>query len=154
MFDPDRDEIGDQFYENIKWDDALKTRGVTGDTIKWWMRQSPDAQNAACASGKSLNEVLKAFAHWFMDGRDDRKIWGNGATFDVSMMENAYMTAYGLTPWKFWAVRDMRTIVDIAQGIADKDAIKFIGTQHNALHDAVHQARQVSHLWRSLRGQI
>jgi hypothetical protein len=154
MFDPDRNEIGENFYQNIDWNDALKTRRVTGDTIKWWMKQSADARNAACAAGEPLKEVLKSFGQWFMKGRDDRKIWGNGATFDVSMLENAYMSEFGLTPWKFWNVRDMRTIVDIAQGMADKDSVKFIGTPHNALHDATHQARQVTHLWRRLRGPI
>ena len=152
QFDPDTGKIGETFYVNIDWDDALKTRGVTGSTIRWWLRQSKEAQDRVCAPGKSLKEVLAAFGRWFRKDGVERCIWGNGACFDVAMLENAYEQLFGMTPWNHWAVRDVRTIVDLAAGIVSRDSVPFEGTQHDALADAVHQAKYVSAMWKCLRG--
>ena len=150
-FNPDTGEIGETFYQNIDWDDALKTRGVTGDTIKWWMRQSKEAQNKVCAPGKPLKEVLKSFGRWFREGDAERQIWGNGATFDVSMLENAYEKTFGMLPWQHWNVRDVRTILAVGDNVFSRTDVPFEGTQHDALADAVHQAKYVSKVWQLLR---
>ena len=149
QFDPGTGKIGDTFYENIDWDSALETRGVTGDTIKWWLQQSKEAKNAVLEPGRELPTVLLEFANWFCSGTQ-RIIWGNGATFDVSILENAY-DRFGEAPWAFWNVRDVRTIVDLAWGICDKGDYPFVGTEHNALDDAKHQAKYVSAMWQALR---
>lgn len=151
QFNPEAGKIGDKFYANIDWDDALKTRSVTGDTIKWWMRQSKEAQNRVCAAGEPLREVLVKFARWFRKDNDERKAWGNGATFDIAMLDNAYENIFGVTPWKFWNTRDVRTVVDMAWGIVDKNSVIFEGVEHNALDDAIHQAKYVSIMWQKLR---
>lgn len=153
MFDPDSGNIGEQFYQNIDWDDALKTRKATGDTIKWWMRQEKAAQDKACAAGSPLKVVLSAFGNWFTKGRDDRIVWGNGATFDVGMLENAFMSEFGKTPWKFWNVMDVRTTVKLAACTINKNDVPFVGTPHDPLADAIHQAQYISVMWQRLRGQ-
>ena len=151
QFDPDTGAIGETFYENIDWNDSLKTRKVSGDTIKWWMRQSKEAQDRVCAPGKPLRDVLKQFGVWVRMEGAERKVWGNGATFDISMLENAYMSQFGITPWKYWNVRDVRTIVELSNGIINKEDVPFEGTPHYALDDALHQAKYVSAMWRGLR---
>ena len=151
LFDPNTGEIGETVYQNIDWDDALKKRGITGATIKWWLRQSKEAQNRVCAPGKPLKEVLKNFGRWFREGDPERRVWGNGATFDVSLMENAYLAEFGVTPWAHWNVRDVRTIMDVGSNLFNKADIPFEGTQHDALADAIHQAKYVSKMWQLLR---
>lgn len=152
QFDPETGKLGETFYANVDWDDALKTRGVTGSTIRWWLRQSKEAQDRVCALGKPLKEVLAAFGRWLRKDGVERCIWGNGACFDVSMLENAYEQTFGVVPWNHWAVRDVRTIVDLAAGIVSRDSVPFEGTQHDALADAVHQAKYVSVMWAKMRG--
>jgi inhibitor of KinA sporulation pathway (predicted exonuclease) len=151
QFDPNTGALGETFYENIDWDDALKTRTATGETIRWWMRQSKEAQNRVCAPGRPLKEVLASFGKWFRKETPDRCIWGNGACFDVAMLENAYEHTFGVLPWKHWNVRDVRTIVDLAEGIVGKQSVPFEGTQHDALADAIHQAKYVAKMWAAMR---
>ena len=152
QFNPNSGEIGETFYANIDWDDALRSRAATGSTLKWWLRQSKEAIDRVCAPGKPLKEVLGAFGKWFRKDGVERCPWGSGACFDIGMLENAYEQLFGVTPWNHWAVRDVRTIVDLAAGIVSRDSVPFEGTQHDALADAVHQAKYVSAMWKCLRG--
>jgi len=82
-------------------------------------------------------------------------IWGNGATFDVSMLENAYRMLELPIPWMFWDVRDVRTIVQLAAALptsrrVEKCDVPFIGVPHRADDDAVHQASYVAKMYQAL----
>jgi len=41
-------------------------------------------------------------------------IWAQGPHFDCTILENAYKKCNIPLPWKFWNVRDCRTILDIS----------------------------------------
>ncbi len=43
----------------------------------------------------------------------DVKVWGNGANFDIGILEHAYDQYQIEIPWEFWNVRDCRTIKDM-----------------------------------------
>lgn len=144
-FSPSTGELGDTFYERVDWDDACckHERTMSVSTIKWWLQQNDEARQEICKPGKPLDEVLNLFTEWLPD---DPIVWGNGATFDISMLENAYNFK---APWKFWNVRDVRTIVDLTQGYVDKG--NMVGTKHDALDDAIHQAKFVSKMYMRIR---
>jgi len=77
-------------------------------------------------------------------------VWGNGANFDVAILDNIF--GYE-DPWEFWNVRDMRTLVWIASAIGfDKESIEREGTHHSAIDDAVHQAKVISKAYRQVKG--
>ncbi len=143
---PDQ-ECGD-FYRHIDWSDAIKGREVSGETLKWWMVQSDSARDAVVQQGSTVREALMDLAEWL---GDNSIVWGNGATFDIAILENLYNQYEIPTPWKFYNVRDVRTVVAIAEDIASKDDVPFTGTPHHALYDAIHQAKYVSHLWSAVR---
>ncbi len=150
-FNPHTGEIDEKFYEHIDWDSAIKAeRSMDASTIKWWLQQSDAARKEILRQGKPLKDVLKALGKWTRTVASS-KVWGNGATFDISMLENAYDNMFGVQPWDFWNVRDVRTIVDLATGKISQGEMKFEGTQHNALDDAIHQAKYVSKMWQALR---
>lgn len=70
------------------------------------------------------------------------KPWGNGSTFDITILE-AWFNAVGVRcPWKFWNVRDVRTAVDLL-GINPKEFTRD-GTYHNALDDCLHQIKYLT----------
>ena len=50
--------------------------------------------------------------------------------------------AGGKAPWTFWQERDLRTL----KGLSPDLRIERSGTHHNALDDALHQARLVQHI--------
>lgn len=146
-FDPDTGEIGKQFYESINWESALAAGcTVTPDTIKWWMTQSEEARAEIVKTGINIDSALHLFKEWLPD---NAVVWGNGPIFDIVKLESAY--GYYNVPWKFYNVRCVRTIRDLAKGKVNRDDIPFEGVKHNALDDAIHQAKYVSAMWQALR---
>jgi len=153
-FDIETGGIRDRFYESINWESALEAgRTVTPSTIKWWMEQPQDARAQIIKEGRPLKDVLMAFAGWIEIRCGEKPIvWGNGPIFDIMKLESAY--GYYNIPWKFFNVRCVRTIRDLAKGLVDRKDIPFEGVKHNALDDAIHQAEYVSAMWKALRGSI
>lgn len=153
-FDPETGDIDNahSFYRRIDWDSAvntrLKKRTIEPSTIKWWMAQGADARKEILYSGEEYTKVMGDFYSWWVSFGGEMSIWGNGSTFDVSILTDAFN--YN-PPWQFWAARDVRTVVDLARGIVERDSIPFVGTQHNALDDAIHQAKYVSAMVMALR---
>lgn len=151
-FDIDTGEILQQFYFPIGWHEAVMNqpgRVPCKDTIEWWHKQEPAAFNAVHTSDGDLRTALDCYLRFI--GEDDVLPWSNGATFDTVILEDA-LKKLGLgVPWKFWNVRDVRTVVDLASEFVDRRSLKFEGTRHNALDDAVHQAKYVSRMWNVLR---
>lgn len=149
IFDPATGVVDpNTFYRNVDWDSALKGRNVTGDTLKWWMRQDPEAKEAVIHAGWPIEAVLTALAEWLPS---DAVVWGNGSSFDISMLEDSY-NQYGIAvPWKYFNVLDVRTVKRLAEGKVDCRNIPFNGVKHNALSDAIYQATYVSAMWKVLR---
>lgn len=146
-FDPETGEIGRTFYESINWESAVEAgRTITPSTVKWWMAQTESARAEIVKEGLDLKVVLRLFAEWLPE---DAIVWGNGPTFDIGKLETAF--GYYSIPWKFYNIRCVRTIRDLAEGLVDRDAIPIDGEKHNALSDALWQARYVSEMWRALR---
>lgn len=148
-FNPDTGALGDEFYENIDWQSSLNFgRKMDADTIKWWFKQSDEARNAILKDGDNLIRVLKTFNHFC---GNYPMVWSNGSSFDISILEHAYRETDIELPWKFWNVRDVRTIKDLGKKKVDKSIFEMRGTAHNALDDAKHQARYVSVLWHVIK---
>lgn len=153
-FDPDTGKMGAELHVKLDFVAACLDRVIDPNTVKWWLCQSDEARNALLSGGDGGDDS-KADALWFLDrfldNEGDVKVWGNGATFDISMLENLYRQLGITIPWKFYNVRDVRTVVAMAEGIIDRADIPFIGIKHDALADAVHQAVYVSAMWKMLR---
>lgn len=124
--------------------------GIEAETVKWWLRQGPEEIDMTFNTPATtyplydvLAQVNDIFAYLATEGGVP-KPWGNGASFDISLLEATYSAAMAEVPWKYWDARDVRTIVDICEaitGINHKKKLPFEGTKHNAFFDAVHQAR-------------
>lgn len=137
-YDRTSGQITDKFYAAISRADAEKYGTTTQSTLDWWAKQDMRA-SAAAFSGKELSVTV---AERFAQFARGTKPWGNGSVFDVVIMETLF-NAHGIKcPWLFWNIRDLRTLVDLAEYVAafDKKSVPFEGIQHHALHDAVHEA--------------
>lgn len=129
--------LGNTFYAAVSLASATAL-GLTidPDTIAWWMKQSEEARAAAFqADGWPLVQVLRELSDWFA-AQGAVRIWSHGASFDVPIIEVAYRAASLPAPWKFWDVRDTRTLYDLAGVKPDRSQ----GMHHNALDDARAQA--------------
>ena len=124
-------------------------RTKTPSTEAWWAKQSEEAKKEAFGGTQSLQEIIE-FGKMTWEHEQKAMVWGNGANFDVAILDNIF--GYQ-APWDFWNVRDMRTIVWAAEAIGfNKDSVKREGVHHSAIDDAVHQAKVISNAYRYIKG--
>ncbi len=156
QFSRETGEIGATFYKEVDIESALRVGKPSADTIAWWITQNKQAQAVFHGKDKmALSTVLMELTTWMRSKSFAPCVWGNGATFDISILEYAYdHGTVGLKePWHFMKIRDMRTIVEAAEMLFgfDRTFIPKVGVAHNALDDATYQAKIISAAWTSMR---
>ena len=84
--------------------------------------------------------------------RDDIKVWGKGPSFDMTILRSAFTRCRIDSPWHYRNERDVRTLLDLGQTLADfnDDDLTRSGPKHNALADARHQTKQVLAAYKAL----
>lgn len=142
QFDRKTGEIGATFYVKVDFEDALNHFEVDPNTVAWWLQQSDGARADLLGGDVPIVTALEQLSEWFTTCCPDYCVWGNGATFDISILEHAMDVLQVPIPWDFWAVRDCRTVEDIST--VRRKSIKRKGTHHNALDDAIYQAEYIS----------
>lgn len=146
IFDPRYGKVSDQtFYKEM--DAYRQKRYICVNTLEWWDKRSKKSREALKGT-EILKHVLVEFGKWLPR---DCRVWGNGALFDIGILENAYSQYDIPIPWKFYNVRDCRTIVDMyesSRGGLNKTV--NLGGSHNALDDAIFQAKHITKLWNLL----
>lgn len=148
LFDPRFNYVAPKskgLYFELDW----KNQGRTIDQsciTNFWDKQ-PSTVRQALLGSYDLEEVLFEIDLFLPK---DCKVWGNGATFDISMLEDAYRQFDMEVPWKFWNIRDQRTIKDMYDSVIGSFGKDFKGVPHNALDDAYNQAKDVCAMWRAI----
>ncbi|EFB7419793.1 exonuclease [Escherichia coli] len=152
FFDPQTGDMGPEFSKTID----LETAGgvIDRDTIKWWLKQSREAQSAILTDEIPLDDALLQLREFIDENSGEFfvRVWGNGANFDNVILRRSYERQGIPCPWRYYNDRDVRTIVELGNsiGFEVRMAIPFEGVPHNALDDARHQAKQVSAIWQKL----
>lgn len=157
QFNRDTGEIGPRFYKEVCIDNSLKIGHVSASTLTWWVEQSRGARSMFGNKGKEpLANALHLLAG-FIRREAAPRVWGNGATFDIGILEYAFVHGgHGLeAPWHFTKIRDMRTIVDAAQAIGCDPwhYVPRVGVAHHAGDDAEYQAKIISVCWQAVTGK-
>lgn len=139
-FDPYSRKIDPQgFYANVD-DASQQAHGLVRDpgTVEWWSKQSNAAQQALGSDQKPIEEVLQKWINWWLSQGAER-IWSQGANFDAVILEYLLKKVMkkSQAPWKFWNVRDTRTVYDMFS--FDARSLPNTGTAHNALDDCKYQ---------------
>lgn len=148
----DGDILAD-FYSVCSIASQRETRQIDKPTLDWWEKQSSDArtvlEQANEPNSPTLDSVLDELTKWIGQLGETHEVivHGNGAAFDIAILEHAYKKVSPFVPWNFRNVRDMRTLRDICLRLGLEPQIKKAaprtGTHHNALDDAHFQARIV-----------
>ena len=139
----DLDGLHDEFAIGIDIADAQR-EGLTicGDTVRWWMGKSPEARTVFSSAGAPLHTALAAFSQWFSTVPSFPKvqIWGNGASFDLSLLGEAYTRMGMARPWRYQDERCHRTLVAL------RPDIPWVRPEvaHQALSDARAQAEHAA----------
>lgn len=158
VFDPATGSIGESFYKVVCLESSVNWGAVIDpSTVIWWLKQSSEARSAIVNDDAiPLQDALLQFREFVSDnvagGSKKAQVWGNGASFDNSILRSSYDCIAEDYPWEYWNDRDVRTMVELGQAIsfAPKTTIPFEGSRHNALADAIHQARYVSAIWQRI----
>ncbi|EPE9481646.1 3'-5' exoribonuclease domain-containing protein, partial [Escherichia coli] len=152
FFDPQTGDMGPEFSKTIDLDTAGGV--IDRDVIKWWLKQSREAQSAIMTDEIPLDDALLQLREFIDENSGEFfvQVWGNGANFDNVILRRSYERQGIPCPWRYCNDRDVRTIVELGKAIDfdARTAIPFEGERHNALDDARHQAKYVSAIWQKL----
>lgn len=137
----------DELYFKISVDDQDRLgRTVSNETIEWWSKQDPAIMEEAFdQEGAITVEQALAKINKFVVGVDI--LWGQGYGFDYTIIENLYRSISKPIPYKFWQVRDSRTLFSVC---AEDPRKKIQSNLHNALSDAYYQSKAIQLAYKEL----
>jgi hypothetical protein len=128
------------YYARIELD-GQENRSIQQGTIDWWATQPAAARDEAFAEdnriplSQALDELGKFIWH-------SKRIWSQGPTYDMNILEHAYKSYDKPIPWQFYVVRDSRTAMSLYPGLPKPP------TTHHALEDC---RRQIDMLQTTLK---
>lgn len=159
-FDTETGEVGNEFYLAID-PRTQHQRHISADTVLWWLKQDEAARTkltSAIEAREKLDEdgdftdeqltelleqaahpihhVARAFILWFEQLGEVQGVWTNGGV-DHTWMDSLMEYSGFKVPYPFWLQRDYRTL----KGLYPEVKAEFTNTKHNALDDAIHQAK-------------
>ena len=116
-------------------------------TMDWWAKQSAAARIEAFSGQLHPHTAVTGLNQWLGD-RKPKGVWGNGAAFDLPIL-NAVYERCGVTPaWPRFSDRCYRTLKNLYKDITPEP---FEGVKHNALADALYQAKHCHKILRSIK---
>ncbi|HDS4844930.1 TPA: 3'-5' exoribonuclease domain-containing protein, partial [Escherichia coli] len=108
FFDPQTGDMGPEFSKTID----LETAGgvIDRDTIKWWLKQSREAQSAIMTDEIPLDDALLQLREFIDENSGEFfvQVWGNGANFDNTILRRSYERQGIPCPWRYYNDRDVR----------------------------------------------
>ena len=120
--------------------------GISFDTLAWWLAQPKWTVDDVFggAERSDIASALNSFQTWLGFTRT-KTLWGNGAAFDNELLKAALLQYCCIRePWNFRIDRCFRTVKNLYKEQVPEP--HFIGTKHNALDDAMHQARWLNQI--------
>lgn len=127
----------------------IEKYGLTksSSTMEWWMKQKEEVRNRAFLDGnrKELPEALTLLNNFCKEVKPFR-YWSQGINFDFVILENA-MDKCNIVPyWKFYELRDSRTV----QNLLPRIPIEKPRNAHNAVEDCVYQIKVLHYVYSKL----
>lgn len=133
--------------------DQLKIgRTISEDTVKFWLSNSDNqgvlgdilSQGSKFEKGQ-LKDMVQDTLTLFKDTPDVVEIWSQGPTFDIIILEDMCKQLGLQVPWKFYQVRDLRTVQKFVGDDAKSIKMKAENSNHNALDDCHSQIKLLQH---------
>ena len=130
------------FYSRVSIE-SQRERNVDENTVEWWANQSDKAKEEAFSSENriALSDALSQLSPliWQSDF-----MWINDPTFEVNILEHAYQSHNMQIPWKFYLVRDARTVYSL------HPELKRPPATHHALEDCRRQIEMLQQTFTDL----
>jgi len=127
------------YYARVDFE-SQPGRNIEDGTIQWWATQPAEAREEAFNEkdriplGQALEELGRIIWTCKQRTKDNAaRIWANGPTFDMNILEHAYKSFKIQLPWQYYRVRDARTIYGLWPDLPKYPA------SHHALEDCRRQ---------------
>ena len=139
------DPLGNGFYDRFYYAridlESQEGRSIQQSTIDWWATQPALAKEEAFGEENRvpLDQALDELARLIWQSK---RVWAQGPTYDCNILEHAYKSYNKPLPWKFYSVRDSRTVFSLWPGLPKPP------TSHHALEDC---RRQIGLLQQTLK---
>jgi 3' exoribonuclease, RNase T-like len=132
MFDPMSRGWHDRHYYARITLESQPDRNIQQDTIDWWATQPAESREEAFGEENRvpLDQALDELGRLIWQAK---YVWANGPTYDMNILEHAYKSYNKPLPWKYYKVRDARTIYSLYPNLP-----KYPAT-HHALEDCQRQ---------------
>jgi len=132
--------IGETFHASVSLTSCQEAGlQIDADTVEWWLGDQPEIATEILVGGDGLAGALSEFVDWYHKV-DPHEVWANSPSFDCEMLEHAGEQVGVPMPWDFYQERDVRTLDSLPHDVEREQE----GTEHNALDDALYQARVAS----------
>lgn len=123
--------------------DSQPDRNINESTMQWWAQRDSEIQDRVfAAQGRVAFADAMQQTHRFIWNSSGR-IWAQGTSFDISILEHAYRSLDQPYPWQYWQARDSRTLLDLV-------AVNLPPATHDALADCFRQIVGVQQALRRL----
>lgn len=133
-FDPCSDQLFPQHAVYHRIDpDSQAGRSIDPATVAWWAQQCDEAKQEAFGEDDRvpLPQALENLSALLWKGT---RIWANGVTYDMTILEHAFKEHGMPLPWKYYNVMDARTVFRLCP---EEQRAK---NNHHALQDCINQA--------------
>ena len=151
-------KLGGSFYRVVDMDSCADLDlEFDAGTVVWWMNQNAEARSSIFREqvhlGAALSDLWKFFGP--PSSRDTLRLWGNGPTFDLTNLRSAFKVVGYDDPWHYRQERCVRTVVGMYEDAfrdGDDPKARYEGAAdaHNALADAIVQAKYVSEMYEAV----
>ena len=133
----------DTFAAQLDFTQSVRDGGtIDPDTIKWWLEQDSAVRTRMFGGKEEPAAALRRFFSWY-EGTGAKRIWANGTTFDMPILETAFVRAGLNPPYRYKDVRDMRWLRDIVPIKLFEPIYAANPAVHDAVEDAIVQANIV-----------
>lgn len=142
--------IGDM--GSILFNDAASYHGddrfeADPETLDWWSKQPSWKYDAAFSGVQPVDKMLEKFAV-YLKQFPSKRVWGNSASFDLKILEHAYITCGLPVPWGFRDEMCYRTLKKLFPEVPYRPT----ANSHVAIEDAWAQAVHAEEIFGYLDG--
>lgn len=142
--------ISDEITLELALDEQIhKGLDINSGTLSWWLDTNPDHLKHLLNNGQNVDSILNIIKKYITF---EDYLWCH-ATFDIPVLNNLFSTYNCKIPWAFKKVRDIRTLVDLA----NLDLTQYNWDQektHDALDDCRFQVKYCCDAYRMLNKDL
>jgi hypothetical protein len=149
QFNPDSGAVGKHFACNVDLQSSIDVgRKWSSSTLQWWLTQRKDIMLKMFNAPVPLATALREFKQW-IEENGIIFVWGNSASFDVSMLVDAFNQLGIAVPWKYNNERCYRTISKEFDKFLD-EVFPYPEDAHDPLVDCMYQVTRLNHIYRRI----